>query len=306
MEIEMLREFITFSKHMNVTRAADELHLAPSSLSRHISAMEKELGIPLITHKATKLFLTTAGSQLLDAACAIAARYDNLIHKVDGLKQAGFSDVRIVYALDDRSIIDIVSLAYASLCDTLEGLSVRSECIRGKSICEALDDDEVDIAILYDLSGIDFDAYSAVPLIEDSILIALPKCAAVEGRTSIDPCEVMARSVPWPTASRDNYLERAMRMFDGCEKKPSIHWIDADNMDTFFMHMLDDQEMWFFSKKQYEEYRNCVPTCFMNSVVAYEVERVDSRFTRYAVYRTDTPNRAAALFAEAMANVDFD
>lgn len=139
---------------------------------------------------------------------------------------------------------------------------------------------------------------------EDSILIALPKTAAFEGADGVVPCDVMGRSVPWPTASRDNYLERAMRMFDGCEKKPSVHWIDADNMDTFFMHMLDDQEMWFFSKKQYEEYRNCVPTCFMNSIVVCEVQGVDAAFTRYAVYRTDTPNREAALFAEAMASVN--
>ena len=304
MEIEMLREFITFSKHMNVTKAADDLHLAPSSLSRHISAMEKELGIPLITHKATKLFLTTAGSQLLDASCEIVANFESLIQKVDGLKQAGFTDVRISYALDDRSVIDIVSLAYASLCGTLEGLSVRSESIRGKSIYEALESDDIDIAVMYDLHDIDFQTYSAVPLIEDSILVALPKNAATEGIASVEPSDIVNRSVPWPTAARDDYLERAMRLFDGCEKRPPVHWIDADNMDTFFMHMLGEQEMWFFSKKQYEEYKNCIPTCFINSIVTCEVSGVDSRFTRYAVYRTDTPNRAAALFAEAMANVD--
>ncbi|MEG0322650.1 MAG: LysR family transcriptional regulator [Raoultibacter sp.] len=302
MEIEMLREFITFSKHMNVTKAADELHLAPSSLSRHISAMEKELGLPLITHKATKLLLTTAGSQLLDAASVITASYDSLMQKVGGLKESGLSDIRIAYALDDRAIIDRISLAYASLCTAIDGLTVRSECIREKTIYEALGSGDVDIAIMYDLAGVDLLTYSAVPLMEDSILIALPKTAAFEGVTSIAPCEVMGRSVPWPTASRDNYLERAMRMFDGCEKKPPVHWIDADNMDTFFMHMLDDQEMWFFSKKQYEEYRNCVPTCFMNSIVVCEVQGVDAAFTRYAVYRTDTPNREAALFAEAMAS----
>ena len=81
MEIDMLREFITFSRHMNVTKAADELHLAPSSLSRHISIMERELGIPLVAHKGARLFLTTAGSQLLDEASAITARYDALLDR---------------------------------------------------------------------------------------------------------------------------------------------------------------------------------------------------------------------------------
>lgn len=303
MEIDMLREFITFSRHMNVTKAADELHLAPSSLSRHISIMERELGIPLVAHKGARLFLTTAGSQLLDEASAITARYDALLERISGLKHSCFEDVRIAYALDDRSVIDTVSLAYISLKDALNGMSVRSENIRVKGIFDALKNNEIDIAIMYDLADVDLTIYCAVPLMDDSILVALPKSAATASLREVTPSDVMNRIVPWPSASRDNYLQRALRLFDACEKKPAIHWVDADNMDTFFMHILDEQEMWFFSKRQYESYANCVPTCFMSSIVVCEVKDADAAFKRYAVYRRDTRNEAVPLFAQALADV---
>ena len=43
MKIEVLREFIEFSSHLNVSSVARTLHMSQSSLSRHLIEMEKEL-----------------------------------------------------------------------------------------------------------------------------------------------------------------------------------------------------------------------------------------------------------------------
>ena len=44
MRFETLREFIIVAKHLNITKAAQELYLSQPSLSGRIAALEKELG----------------------------------------------------------------------------------------------------------------------------------------------------------------------------------------------------------------------------------------------------------------------
>ena len=44
MELSLLREFIVLSQTLNYTKAAEILHLTQTTLSKHIVAMEKELG----------------------------------------------------------------------------------------------------------------------------------------------------------------------------------------------------------------------------------------------------------------------
>lgn len=301
MDIRALHEFIAFSKNLNVTKCAEELNMAPSSLSRHLSAMERELGIELVAHKGTRLSLTAAGQMVLDASSAITARYDGLLDKIELLKNSEFGDIHVGYALDDRTSIDALSIAFATLRPRLPGVAVRADRIQEKTIFGALEKGAIDLAVLYELKGVDPQVFESRPFWRDSILIALPKNEANAGRTSVRPEEVMNCKLPWPSAARDNYLDRAMRMFDGCPARPTILWIDADNMDTFFMHVLDEREIWFLSKNHRDRYLGSIPACFANSIVPCEVAGVDSTVTRYAVWRRDNPNRAVAMLAEELA-----
>ena len=48
MNIDHLREFVTFSQYMNFSVAAKKLFLSQPALSSHIKALEKDLGAPLV------------------------------------------------------------------------------------------------------------------------------------------------------------------------------------------------------------------------------------------------------------------
>ena len=81
MRFETLREFIIVAKHLNITKAAQELYLSQPSLSARIAALEKELGYLLFDRSQNKLALTPAGSVLLEYAQRIADLHDEALEK---------------------------------------------------------------------------------------------------------------------------------------------------------------------------------------------------------------------------------
>lgn len=60
MQVEVLKEFIVVANQRNIRKAADELHLTRSALSKHISALEREIGFPLLD-RSGGLALTPEG-----------------------------------------------------------------------------------------------------------------------------------------------------------------------------------------------------------------------------------------------------
>lgn len=71
MEIEYLREFTVVAKLGSFSRAADELCLSQSALSKHILALERELGAPLLVRNSRNVTLSAAGAQILPLAAQI-------------------------------------------------------------------------------------------------------------------------------------------------------------------------------------------------------------------------------------------
>ena len=68
MDIRALKCFIWTAELGNITRAAVELGLVQSALSRKLQALEQELGAPLLVRLPRGIQLTPAGQQFLGRA----------------------------------------------------------------------------------------------------------------------------------------------------------------------------------------------------------------------------------------------
>lgn len=64
MDWDKLRIFYTVAQTKSVTRAGEELQLNPSSISRQITALEKQLGVPLFHRRPRGLILSEQGEVL--------------------------------------------------------------------------------------------------------------------------------------------------------------------------------------------------------------------------------------------------
>lgn len=66
MDLRGIRYFVQIAELGSITRAAQHLRVAQPALSRHVHALEEELGVALLVRLPRGVRLTTAGRQLLD------------------------------------------------------------------------------------------------------------------------------------------------------------------------------------------------------------------------------------------------
>jgi DNA-binding transcriptional LysR family regulator len=72
MEIHHLRSFMAVAKAGNLTRAAEQLHLTQSAVSKHVKAFEEELRAHLFDRETSGMSITSEGRRLPPAAAAAA------------------------------------------------------------------------------------------------------------------------------------------------------------------------------------------------------------------------------------------
>lgn len=77
MNIDYFREFIVLADCASYIEASERLFIGQSSLSKHIMAMEKELGVPLFERTSRRVVLTSFGRLMLSYANRIVqTQYD--------------------------------------------------------------------------------------------------------------------------------------------------------------------------------------------------------------------------------------
>lgn len=82
LELQKLHYFVTVAATLNVGKAARQLHISQSPLSRQIISLEERLGTALFSRERKRLQLTEAGRQLLDEAKSLLSHAQQLEDRV--------------------------------------------------------------------------------------------------------------------------------------------------------------------------------------------------------------------------------
>jgi DNA-binding transcriptional LysR family regulator len=72
--LRQLRVFAAAARHMNFSRAAEELHLSQPAVSTQIKEFASSIGLPLFERIGRKSYLTAAGEEMLQCAKGITQR----------------------------------------------------------------------------------------------------------------------------------------------------------------------------------------------------------------------------------------
>ena len=85
--LDLLEAFEAAARHLSFTRAADELSLTQSAVSRQIAALEERLSVPLFHRLHRALRLTDAGQQLLVTASAVLQQLHSVTEQLRAVKR---------------------------------------------------------------------------------------------------------------------------------------------------------------------------------------------------------------------------
>ena len=90
-----LEAFLAVARGGSITAAASAIHLAQSSVTKRIAALEAELGTPLFQRDRRGMSLTEAGKMFLARAERIEHEYRNGMEEIGGISSAGLSKLKV-------------------------------------------------------------------------------------------------------------------------------------------------------------------------------------------------------------------
>jgi len=96
--LRQLKVFESVARHLNYTRAAEELHLTQPAVSMQIKQLEEHLAVPLFEQLGKRIHLTEAGQEVLGYARAINQQLDELESVLNRMKGLGGGRLKISVA----------------------------------------------------------------------------------------------------------------------------------------------------------------------------------------------------------------
>lgn len=189
MNTSYFKEFIILAETKNYWEAAERLYLNQSTLSKHIKAMENELGVPLFTRTTRHVELTKYGETLLPYAQTIVKT------------EFQYSSELIQLQNSEKGLVvlgSIPSMAQYRITSLL--LSFRKE--HPESIIKIIEDDPVNLINLlytekcelifmresvldYEKNALEDTKIGRVPYVRDHLVALLPSGHPLSGQKQI-------------------------------------------------------------------------------------------------------------------------
>lgn len=105
MQLHQLTYFVTVSKTLNFTKAAEQLYVSQSSLSTQIANLEEELGCQLCVRTTRSVHLTAAGRYLAEWAEDFLAQLDRLPDNLSRVQKGQLGRVRVGYSVGSQNYL---------------------------------------------------------------------------------------------------------------------------------------------------------------------------------------------------------
>ena len=143
--LRRLEYFLAVARELNFTRAAENLHVAQSALSRQIRLLEHDLGTALLTRNTHAVALTPAGELLSESGPRLLRAIDDLWAEV---RRAGRAEtVSISLAYTTSSGYETAPRLVEAVRSLRVDLQVTTQLMDGAAMTSAVRSGTVDIGL---------------------------------------------------------------------------------------------------------------------------------------------------------------
>lgn len=153
MQSTVLRYFYQVGRTGSLTAAAERLHVAVSAVSRQISKLEEETGVPLFERRARGMVLTQAGEVLMSYARRNLLELEQVLAEVKGINAVGQSLVTV--ASSEGFAWDLLPNVMAQFRQQYPGMQFKLNVVGANHASRMVADGEADISITYSLAPVE-------------------------------------------------------------------------------------------------------------------------------------------------------
>ncbi|MEW9671929.1 LysR family transcriptional regulator [Ammoniphilus sp. 3BR4] len=186
MEWQQLEYFQVLAKVQNFTRAADELALTQSALSRSIARLEEELGVPLFERKTRGVALNQYGEIFLQyanrAMQEITMAKQELKDMVDPFH--GIISLAFIHTLGSSFIPDLIS----EFRGQYPGIQFQLTQDSTKKIMHQLEAGEIDLGFCSPNEPVE--NVTTIPVVDEELFLIVPKSHRLADEKEVDLREV--------------------------------------------------------------------------------------------------------------------
>jgi DNA-binding transcriptional LysR family regulator len=226
LDLRLLQYFLAVADVEHVGRAAEQLHISQSPLSRQVRALEQQLGLELFRRERRRIRLTEAGRWLqaearvlLDQAARLEVDSQRLARGEIGRISVGFV----------RSAMWSRVLPAALRRFGREHPEVRLELrnLGSDAQLAALRRGELDLALVH--AGPRLPELLVEPLLEEPYLLALPEGHALATRRRLAPAQL--DGAPWVALSRTLHPALHDRFLAACGRAGFVPDVRSEAAD---------------------------------------------------------------------------
>jgi DNA-binding transcriptional LysR family regulator len=140
-----LSVFEAVARHLNYTRAAEELHLTQPAVSMQIKQMEQSLGLAIFEQLGKRIHLTGAGSEVLAYARAITQQLDELEDVLNRIKGLSGGKLRISVATTANYFIPTLLGTFSR---RYPDITVSLDVTNRETLLRQLSENTVDLVVM--------------------------------------------------------------------------------------------------------------------------------------------------------------
>ncbi|WP_156456268.1 LysR family transcriptional regulator, partial [Microbacterium sp. Leaf351] len=152
-DVRKIRLLAALQRLGTIAAVAEEMHISAPGVSMQLTALEKEIGLPLTRRQGRRLVLTAAGATLADHGHAILDRLSLAELELEALRAGTVG--RYALAAFPSAARTFVADAYRTmLADTGAALEVRLTTEEPDSAIAALMTGDADLSVVHSYSNV--------------------------------------------------------------------------------------------------------------------------------------------------------
>ncbi|MBS1246556.1 MAG: LysR family transcriptional regulator [Proteobacteria bacterium] len=143
--LRQLKVFEAVARHLNYTRAAEELHLTQPAVSMQVKQLEESLGVAFFEQLGKRIHLTEAGQELLGYARTITQQLDELEGVLNRMKGLGGGRLRISVATTANYFIPTL---LGSFSRRYPDVTISLDVTNRETLLRQLTENTVDLVVM--------------------------------------------------------------------------------------------------------------------------------------------------------------